>query len=98
MWGELFGFEIAQLKEKIQLNREVGKGCEEVFLRLSQCKHVNALISGKASSAIEFLDFLIVENMPSLTLSTDTLTVHTSPLLTLTKVPGTRSPFGSLHT
>ncbi len=96
MWGELFGFEIAQLKEKIQLNREVCKGCEEVFLRLSQCKHVNALISGKARSAIECLDFLIVENMQSLGWWSDIRTGHTSPFLTLTTFPGTRFPFGRL--
>jgi hypothetical protein len=75
---QLFGFEIAQLKEKIQLNREIWKGCEEVFLRLSQCKHVSAIISGKARSAIEGLDFLIVENMQSLRWWSDIQTGHTS--------------------
>jgi hypothetical protein len=30
---QLFGFEIAQLKEKIELKRERCKGCEEVFLQ-----------------------------------------------------------------
>src|SRR5258708_35728397 len=57
----LFGSEIAQLKEKIELNREMCKGCEEVCLRLGQCKHISALVSGQARSAIESFDFLIVE-------------------------------------
>jgi len=66
------------LKEKIQLNREVCKGCEEVFLRLGQCKHGSAIIYGKARSAVESLDFLIVENMQSLRWWSDIRTGHTS--------------------
>jgi len=66
------------LKEKIELNRDVCKGCEEVFLRLGQGKHVSAIISGKARSAIECLDFLIVENMQSLRWWSDIWTGHTS--------------------
>src|SRR5260370_16295704 len=63
---QLFGFEIAQLQEKIQLNRDLCKGCQEVFLRLGQGKHVGAILSTQARSAVEGLNFLIVENMQSL--------------------------------
>jgi hypothetical protein len=69
---------IAQLKEKIELNREVCKGCEEVFLRLGQCKHISALVSGQARSAIESFDFLIVENMQPLRWCRDIRPGHTS--------------------
>ncbi len=74
----LFGFEIAQLKEKIELNREVYKGCKKVFLRLGQGKHGSAIVSGKARSAVESLDFLIVENMQSLRWCRDIRPGHTS--------------------
>jgi hypothetical protein len=75
---QLFGFEIAQLKEKIQLNREVCKGCEEVFLWLGQGKHVRAIVPAQAGSAVESLDFLIVENMQSLWWWGDIRIGHTS--------------------
>src|SRR5579859_6101730 len=54
---QLFGFEIPQLQEKIQMKRWVGKGCEEVFLWLGQGKHIRALVSAQAWSAVECFDF-----------------------------------------
>src|SRR5579859_5308791 len=43
---QLFDFEIAQLQEKIELNWERCKGCEKVFLRLGQGKHISSFIFG----------------------------------------------------
>jgi len=66
------------LKEKTQLKREMCKGCEEVFLRLGQGKHVCAIISAQARPAVECLDFLIVENRQSLRWWSDIRIGHTS--------------------
>ena len=59
---ELFGFEVAQLEDAIDLDFHPPEGEGQVVLRLGEGKVVGALVSGEAGSPMERFDFLVVED------------------------------------